>query len=73
MDDRPGCLGGLLRLLLLTWVYNFLQERLGFGQGCSCTGVGCGTLLLILFLIFLCRILFGTHWLHLTWITSGWI
>ncbi len=74
MDDRPGCLGGLLRLLLLTWLFDFLQERFGFGRGCSCTGVGCGVILLILFLIFACQILFGTDWLRLTGIFHwGWI
>jgi len=73
-DQRPGCLGGLLRLLLLTWVFDFLQEHFGFGRGCSCTGIGCGFLLLILFLLFACQILLGTDWLRLTghgvW---GWI
>lgn len=73
-NERPGCLGGLFRLVLLTWVFNFLQERFGFGRGCSCTGMGCGIILLILFLIFACQILFGTDWLRLTTIGAwGWI
>ncbi|NPA06521.1 MAG: hypothetical protein GXO54_03865 [Chloroflexi bacterium] len=63
-DRRPGCLGGLLRLLLLAWVYDWLQERMGFDRG-GCSGVGCGCLLLVLFLIFLCYILFSTDWTRL--------
>ncbi len=72
-DDRPGCLGGLARLALLTWLFDFLQERFGFGKGCSCTGIGCGVILLILFLIFACQILLGTDWLHLTWHWPVWM
>ncbi len=63
---RPGCLGGLLRLVLLTWLFEFLEERFGFGKGCSCSGVGCGVILLVLFVIFACYILASTRWGHLT-------
>ena len=62
MNNRPGCLQGLLRLALLNWIFDFLQERFGFGRGCSCTGIGCGFILLILFLVFSCSILTGTNW-----------
>ncbi len=65
--ERPGCLGGIVRLLLLAWAYEFLQERLGWGRGCSISGVGCGCLLLLLFLFLLCSILWGTDWTRLTW------
>ena len=58
---RPGCLGGLLQLLLLDVVFDWLQDRVGFGRG-GCGGCGCGLILLILFLIFFFSILFGTSW-----------
>jgi hypothetical protein len=65
MDDRPGCLSGLLRLLLLNWLFDWLQERFGFGRGASCTGCGCGVILLILFLILTCSVVSGTNWFEL--------
>ncbi|MBN1306027.1 MAG: hypothetical protein JXA13_16440 [Anaerolineales bacterium] len=65
MDDRPGCLSGLFKLVLLDWLFDFLQERFGFGRGCSCTGIGCGLILGILFLVLACSIISGTDWLHL--------
>ena len=65
MDERPGCLGGLLRLALLAWFFDFLQDRFGFGRGCSCTGIGCGCLLLLLFLLLACYVLFTTEWWRL--------
>ncbi|NPA93348.1 MAG: hypothetical protein GXO56_06685 [Chloroflexi bacterium] len=66
-DDRPGCLGGLLRLAALAWLFDFLEERFGFGKGCSCSGIGCGTLMLILFILAVCYVLATTNWGHLTW------
>ncbi len=63
MRDRQGCLAGLLQLFLLNTLFDWLQERFGFGRGCS--GVGCGILLLILFLLFTCGICSGTDWLKL--------
>lgn len=65
MDDRPGCLSGLLKLLLLNWLFDWLQERFGFGRGVSCSGCGCGIVLLILFLMLACSIITGTNWLEL--------
>jgi len=65
MDDRPGCLSGLLKLFLLDRLFNWLQERFGFGRGVSCTGCGCGVILLILFLILACSVITGTNWLDL--------
>ncbi len=61
MNDRPGCLGGILRLLALRWLFNWLQENFGFGRGGVC-GCGCGFVLLLLFLIFACGIITGTDW-----------
>ena len=63
MSDRPGCLSGLLKLFLLDQLFDFLQDRFGFGRGISCGGCGCGLLLLILGLVFSCSIIFNTNWL----------
>ncbi|MFQ5399300.1 MAG: hypothetical protein ACE5E7_06835 [Anaerolineae bacterium] len=65
MNDRPGCLSGLLRLLLLSWLFDWLQDNFGFGKGLSCTGCGCGMVLLVLFLFFACTVLTGTDWFQL--------
>ncbi|MGD2148239.1 MAG: hypothetical protein PVH41_16225 [Anaerolineae bacterium] len=65
MDDRPGCLSGLLKLFLLDRLFSWLQERFGFGRGASCTGCGCGVILLIIFLILACSVITGTNWLEL--------
>ena len=48
MNDRPGCLSGLLKLAFLNWLFDWLQDRFGFGRGVSCTGCGCGLILLLL-------------------------
>lgn len=60
MRRDQGCLSGLLQLLLLDRLFNFLQRRLGFGRGCC--GFGCGGVLLILFVAMACSILSGTDW-----------
>lgn len=65
MNNRPGCLGGLLRLFLLDVVFDFLQKRFGFGRGLSCGGCGCGLILLIIFLALVCSTLTGTNWSNL--------
>jgi uncharacterized membrane protein YtjA (UPF0391 family) len=65
MDRRPGCLGGLLRLAILNVVFDWLQENFGFGRGCSCTGIGCGTILFIIFVLMACSIMTGTDWFRL--------
>ncbi len=61
MDDRPGCLGGFIRLFALKWIFDWLQDNVGYGRG-GCTGVGCGSILLIVFVLMLCGIVFGTNW-----------
>jgi hypothetical protein len=66
MRNRPGCLGGLLELLLLGWLFDWLQDTFGFGRRTSCGGCGCGLILLIIFLAIACNIIFGTNWLKLT-------
>jgi hypothetical protein len=65
MDDRSGCLAGLLKLLLLGWLFDWLQDNFGFGKGCSCTGCGCGIILLLIFLSLVCSTIFGTNWFKL--------
>ena len=66
MSGRQGCLGGLLELLLLGWLFDWLQDTFGFGRGISCSGCGCGLILLIIFMAIACNIIFGTNWLKLT-------
>jgi hypothetical protein len=60
--NRQGCLSGLLQLGFLSWIFDWLQGRFGFGRGASCSGIGCGVIMLCLFLIFACMILSGTDW-----------
>lgn len=64
MNQRPGCLVGLLQLFFLDKIYNWLQHKIGFGSG-SCFGCGCGVILLIAFIIIFFSIIFGTDWLRL--------
>ena len=65
MNTRPGCLSGILKLLLLDWLFDWLQHRFGFGRGASCGGCGCGVILLIIFLVFACQIVSQTNWFKL--------
>jgi hypothetical protein len=65
VERRQGCLEGLLELFLLNALFDWLQDRFGFGRGISCSGCGCGLILAIVFLLFACRILTGTDWLRL--------
>jgi hypothetical protein len=62
---RQGCLSGLLQLTFLNVIFNWMQTRFGFGRGASCSGLGCGLIMLILFIIFACSILGGTDWFRL--------
>jgi len=62
-NQRPGCLSGLLKLFLLDKVFDWLQERFGYKSG-SCMGCGCGTILLIVFIMLFISIVFGTDWLR---------
>ncbi len=65
MRDRQGCLAGLLELLLLDKLFDWLERRFGFGRGCSCSGCGCGLILLIVFVVMAFSIFTHTNWLHL--------
>lgn len=64
MEQRPGCLSGFLKLAMLGWLFDWLQNKFGFGKGCSCTGIGCGFILLIIFIAAACSIATGTNWLQ---------
>lgn len=64
MDNRSGCLAGILKIIALTWLFDWLQDNFGFGRGCSCTGCGCGIILLLIFLALLCSVVTGTDWLR---------
>jgi len=60
-DDAPGCLGGLLRLFALGWIFDKLQDNFGTGRG-GCGGCGCGFILAVLFVLFACNIIFSVNW-----------
>lgn len=65
MRDRPGCISGLFQLTLLNWLFDWLQDRFGFGRGISCGGCGCGFILLIVFIALSCSIVGNTDWFRL--------
>ncbi len=65
MERRQGCLEGLLEIFLLNALFNWLEQRFGWGRGLSCSGCGCGLIIAILFVFFLCSIVFNTHWFRL--------
>jgi hypothetical protein len=62
MRQQPGCLSGLLKLFALNWLFSWLQRNFGFGRGASCSGIGCGLIMLIVFLGLACSIVTGTDW-----------
>ena len=62
MDDRPGCISGIIKLVLLGWLFDWLQDNFGMGRGLSCTGCGCGLILMIIFLVIACNIILSTNW-----------
>ena len=64
MSQRPGCLSGFFKLFLLDWLFNGLQRLFGFRSG-SCAGCGCGFILMIIFIILVLSIIFGTNWFKL--------
>jgi len=65
MRDRQGCLSGLMQLIMLNWLFDWLQDRFGFGRGPSCLGCGCGMILLLVFIAIACSIITGTDWTRL--------
>ncbi|MCA1554400.1 MAG: hypothetical protein LC737_08480 [Chloroflexi bacterium] len=62
MNERRGCLGGLLELFLLNTLFNWMESRFGFGRSRSCSGIGCGLLILILSACAFCSIVFNVDW-----------
>jgi hypothetical protein len=66
MRNRGGCLEGLLKLFLLTAAFDYLEDRFGFGRGCSCGGIGCGLIILCVFLVLVCGTVTGTDWTRLS-------
>lgn len=61
MNQRQGCLSGILQLLTLQWLFDWAQGSFGFGRG-GCIGAGCGMILLVVFLALVCSTLSGTDW-----------
>ncbi len=51
MRRGGGCLEQILELFLLTALFDWLQDRFGFGRGASCGGCGCGVILLVIFVL----------------------
>jgi hypothetical protein len=66
MRRRQGCLEGFFELFMLNAIFDWLQKTFGFRRGPSCIGCGCGFLLLIIFIILACNIIFATDWFRLT-------
>lgn len=71
MDRRPGCLSGLMQLVMLKWLFDWLQQQFGFGRKQSCFGVGCGMILFVIFVVAACSILTGTNWTDIGFNLSG--
>jgi hypothetical protein len=61
MNDRPGCLSGLLKLFLIDTIFDWFQKKTGFGRG-GCCGCGCGVILLVISCLLTIWVLFGTNW-----------
>jgi hypothetical protein len=53
----------VLKLFIAKQVYDWLQENLGFGRGCL--GAGCGVVFFVIFVGFICSVIFGTSWFDL--------
>jgi hypothetical protein len=64
MNDRPGCLSGLLKLFFVDAIFDWAQNRFGFGRG-GCCGCGCGVILFIISVGLVCSVLIGTDWTHI--------
>jgi hypothetical protein len=65
MKNRQGCLASLLELFLLDKFFNWLERRFGLGRGCSCSGIGCGLIILVVAILLACSIITRTNWLRL--------
>lgn len=67
MQRRQGCLQGLFEMFMLTAAFDWMERRFGFGRNCSCTGLGCGMVILVIFMVLACSIITGTNWLRVGW------
>jgi hypothetical protein len=65
MKNRQGCLASLLELFLLDKLFNWLERRFGLGRGCSCSGIGCSLIILVVAILLACSIITRTNWLRL--------
>jgi hypothetical protein len=65
MKNRQGCLASLLELFLLDKLFNWLERRFGLGRGGSCSGIGCGFIILVVAILLACSIITRTNWLRL--------
>ena len=63
--NRQGCLAGLLELFMLDKLFIWLEQRFGFGRKGSCTGLGCGLILLVVAILLACAVITRTNWLHI--------
>jgi hypothetical protein len=63
MNNRPGCLSGLLKLFLFDTIADWMQRKFGFGRG-GCCGCGCGVIIFIISIGLACSVLAGTDWFH---------
>ncbi|HHY88799.1 MAG TPA: hypothetical protein GYA06_07775 [Chloroflexi bacterium] len=64
MRDRQGCLWGLLQLFLLDKLFDWLQGNVGYRRG-GCAGLGCGAILMVIFLVLAVGIICNTDWFSL--------
>jgi hypothetical protein len=64
MNNRPGCLAGLLKLFFIESIFDWAQNKFGFGRG-GCCGCGCGVILFIVAVGLVCSVLTGTNWTHI--------
>jgi len=49
---------------LISAAYNWLQSTFGYRRG-GCIGIGCGTILLFVFIILVCGTCTNTDWFRL--------
>lgn len=60
--NRPqGCLAGFGEIFLFGWLFRWLQRVFGYRSG-NCMGCGCGTILMIAFIMIIISIVFHTNW-----------
>ena len=61
-DRRQGIIEALVEMFLLKGAFDWLEQRFGFGKGCSCTGCIFGIIILCIALFLFCNIATGTNW-----------